>query len=177
MKINAETKYCQTCGIPLDIDYTNLEANQNVEYCDYCLHNGVKLYDFSMDYLIYLWGLFPEEYYKETGVNLTSEELRAEMSKRLPNIKRWKQKINTAHVQYDLIIRVQEYINRHLFDDLNTEKLSHVAGISKYYFHRLFKTVCGENIGIYIQRLRLEYIAFKLITTDVSVPELLGQIN
>ena len=54
MKINAETKYCQTCGIPLDIDYTNLEANQNVEYCDYCLHNGVKLYDFSMDYLIYL---------------------------------------------------------------------------------------------------------------------------
>ena len=104
MKINAETKYCQTCGIPLDIDYTNLEANQNVEYCDYCLHNGVKLYDFSMDYLIYLWGLFPEEYYKETGVNLTSEELRTEMSKRLPNIKRWKQKINTAHVQYDLII-------------------------------------------------------------------------
>ncbi len=62
-------------------------------------------------------GFFPEEYYKETGVNLTSEELRAEMSKRLPNIKRWKQKINTAHVQYDLIIRVQEYINRHLFDD------------------------------------------------------------
>ena len=91
MKINTETKYCQTCGIPLDIDYTNLKANQNVEYCDYCLHNGVKLYDFSMDYLIYLWGLFPEEYYKETGVNLTSEELRAEMSKRLPNIKRWKQ--------------------------------------------------------------------------------------
>ena len=137
MKINAETKYCQTCGIPLDIDYTNLEANQNVEYCDYCLHNGVKLYDFSMDYLIYLWGLFPEEYYKETGVNLTSEELRTEMSKRLPNIKRWKQKINTAHVQYDLIIRVQEYINRHLFDDLDSDKLSHVAGISKYYFRRL----------------------------------------
>ena len=177
MKINAETKYCQTCGIPLDIDYTNLEANQNVEYCDYCLHNGVKLYDFSMDYLIYLWGLFPEEYYKETGVNLTSEELRTEMSKRLPNIKRWKQKINTAHVQYDLIIRVQEYINRHLFDDLDSDKLSHVAGISKYYFRRLFKAVCGENIGTYIQRLRLEYIAFKVITTDVSVPKLLGQIN
>ena len=177
MKINAETKYCQTCGIPLDIDYTNLKANQNVEYCDYCLHNGVKLYDFSMDYLIYLWGLFPEEYYKETGVNLTSEELRAEMSKRLPNIKRWKQKINTAHVQYDLIIRVQEYINRHLFDDLDSEKLSHVAGISKYYFRRLFKAVCGENMGMYIQRLRLEYIAFKLITTDISVPKLLGQIN
>lgn len=62
MNINSETKYCQTCGIPLDIDYTNLKADQNEEYCDYCLKNGVKLYDFSMDYLIYLWGLFPEEY-------------------------------------------------------------------------------------------------------------------
>ncbi len=32
-------------------------------------------------------------------------------------------------------------------------------------------------MGTYIQRLRLEYIAFKLITTDVSVPKLLDQIN
>lgn len=37
MNINSETKYCQTCGIPLDIDYTNLKADQNEEYCDYCL--------------------------------------------------------------------------------------------------------------------------------------------
>ena len=29
MNINSETKYCQTCGIPLDIDYTNLKADQN----------------------------------------------------------------------------------------------------------------------------------------------------
>ena len=49
MNINSETKYCQTCGIPLDIDYTNLKVDQNEEYCDYCLKNGVKLYDFSMD--------------------------------------------------------------------------------------------------------------------------------
>ena len=49
----------------LDIDYTNLEANQNVEYCDYCLHNGVKLYDFSMDYLIYLWGCSPKNIIKK----------------------------------------------------------------------------------------------------------------
>jgi len=177
MKINTETKYCQTCGIPLEIDYNNLGLEQNREYCDYCLKNGVKLYDFSMDYLIYLWGLFPEEYYRETGINYTSEELREVMSDRLPQIKRWKQKINTAHIQYELVIKVQEYINRHLFDELDSDRLSQVASISKYHFRRLFKAVCGENIGNYIQRLRLEYIAFKLITTNVSVPKLLGQIN
>ena len=177
MKINSETKYCQTCGIPLDIDYASLKEGQNEEYCDYCLKNGVKLYDFSMDYLIYLWGLFPEEYYREVGISHTSSELREIMSKRLPEIKRWKQKINTVHVQYELIIKVQEYINCHLFDDLDSERLSQVAGISKFHFCRLFKAVCGDSPGNYIFRLRLEYIAFKLISTDISVPELLGQIN
>ena len=177
MNINTETKYCQTCGIPLDIDYASLEEGQNEEYCDYCLKNGVKSYDFSMDYLIYLWGLFPEEYSREVGISYSSSELREIMSKRLPEIKRWKQKINTAHVQYELIIKVQEYINCHLFDDLDSVRLSQVAGISKFHFRRLFKAICGDSLGNYIFRLRLEYIAFKLISTDTSVPELLSQIN
>ena len=128
-------------------------------------------------YLIYLWGLFPEEYYKEVGIRHTSSELREIMSRRLPEIKRWKQKINTAHIQYELVIRVQEYINCHLFDDLDSEKLSQIVCISKYHFRRLFKAVCGDSLGNYIQRLRLEYIAFKLISTNVSVSEILSQIN
>lgn len=177
MGTDIETKYCQTCGIPLDIDYNNLGVNTSAEYCDYCLKHGVKGYDFSMDYLIYLWGLFPEEYYKETGISYTSPEIREVMSRRLPEIKRWKQKINTAHVLYELIVRVQEYINRHLFEELSLDALSQTAGISKYHFRRVFKAVCGENIGLYIQRLRLEYIAFKLISTNISVTELLCQIN
>ena len=175
--MNPETKYCQTCGIPLNIDYTNLRAGENKEYCDYCLKNGVKLYDFSMDYLIYLWGLFPEEYYKEVGISHTSSELREIMSKRLPEIKRWKQKINTIHVNYELVIRVQEYINCHLFDDLDCERLSQIVCISKYHFRRLFKAVCGDSPGNYIRRLRLEYIAFKLISTNLSVSEILNQVN
>ena len=177
MKNNTEIKYCQTCGIPLNIDYASLTGGRNEEYCDYCLKNGVKLYDFSMDYLIYLWGLFPEEYYREVGISYTSSELREIMSKRLPKIKRWKQKINTAHVQYELIMKVQEYINCHLFDELNSEELSQVAGMSKFHFCRLFKAVCGESLGKYVLRLRLEYIAFKLISTDISVPGLLSQIH
>ncbi len=175
--MNTETKYCQTCGIPLDIDYSILGTDRNEEYCDYCLKNGVKLYDFSMDYLIYLWGLFPEEYYKEVGVNYTSKELREIMSQRLPQIKRWKQKINTVHIHYELVIRVQEYINRHLFDDLDSDKLSQITSVSKYHFRRIFKAVTGDNLGYYIQRLRLEYIAFKLMSTDISVPKILSQIN
>ena len=175
--MNTETNYCQTCGIPLDIDYSMLGTDRNEEYCEYCLKNGVKLYDFSMDYLIYIWGVFPEEYYKEVGINYTSKELRDVMSQRLPKIKRWKQKINTAHIHYELVIRIQEYINRHLFDDLDSDKLSQIASVSKYHFRRIFNAVTGENLGNYIQRLRLEYIAFKFISTDISVPKILAQIN
>ena len=57
-----------------------------------------------------------------------------------------------------------------MFDELILDSISQIVGISKYHFRRVFKAVCGENIGLYIQRLRLEYIAFKLISTDISVP-------
>ena len=67
MNINSETKYCQTCGIPLDIDYTNLKADQNEEYCDYCLKNGVKLYDFSMDILSIFGDFFPKNTIKKSA--------------------------------------------------------------------------------------------------------------
>ena len=110
-------------------------------------------------------------------MSYTSAEIREVMSNRLPRIKRWKQKINTAHVLYELIMRVQEYINRHLFDELILDSISQMAGISKYHFRRVFKAVCGENIGLYIKRLRLEYIAFKLISTDISVTELVYRTN
>ena len=163
MQTDTEIKYCQTCGIPLNIDYNNLGENISTEYCDYCLKHGVKGYDFSMDYLIYLWGLFPEEYYKEVGISYTSSEIRDIMSRRLPEIKRWKQKINTAHVLYELIVRIQEYINRHLFDELSLDTLSQAAGISKYHFRRVFKAVCGENVGLYIQQEGLIMQQFDLV--------------
>lgn len=47
MQTDTEIKYCQTCGIPLNIDYNNLGENISTEYCDYCLKHGVKGYDFQ----------------------------------------------------------------------------------------------------------------------------------
>ncbi|MCE9202154.1 GyrI-like domain-containing protein [Parabacteroides merdae] len=182
METDIETKYCQSCGMPLDIEDiseygTNSDGTLNQEFCSCCLNSGKYLFNFSMEYLIYLWGLFPDSYNQIAGTNYKSEELRNVLSDRLPNLKRWKQKTNTAHIHYDLIMNVQEYINRHLFEDLNCDNLSHVACMSMYHFRRIFKDVVGENVGDYIQRLRLEYIAFKLISTNTRVSELLEQIN
>lgn len=177
-----ETKYCQSCGMPLGIEGiseygTNSDNTLNQEFCACCLKSGQYLFDFSKEYLIYLWGLFPDAYNQIAGTNYTSEELRDVLFDRLSQLKRWKQKINTAHVHYYHIIKIQEYINRHLFEDLNSDNLSNIACMSIYHFRRVFKDVVGENIGDYIQRLRLEYIAFKLISTDKKVSELLEDIN
>lgn len=182
MDIDSEKRYCQSCGMPLGIEGvteygTNSDGTLNQEFCSCCLNSGKYLFDFSMEYLIYIWGLFPASYNQIADTNYTSEELRCILSNRLPDQKRWKQKINTIHTHYGLIINVQEYINRHLFEEINANKLSQVAYMSIYHFRRVFKEVVGENIGDYIQRLRLEYIAFKLISTNASVSELLGRIN
>ena len=177
-----DKKYCQSCGMPLDIEGvseygTNSDGTPNPDYCSCCLKSGKYLFDFSMDYLIYLWGLFPSSYNQVAGTTYDSNELRAILSERLPKLKRWRQKLDTVHTHYGFMIKVQAYINRHLFDDLDSTKLSKIACMSVYHFRRVFREAVGENVGDYIQRLRIEYIAFKLITTDYTVSQLLSYIN
>lgn len=68
--------------------------------------------------------------------------------------------------------RVVDYINTHLFDNPDIKQLSEIANISEYHFHRIFKTVIGENIGEHINRLRMEYIAEELQLTKSSLDEI-----
>ncbi len=55
--------------------------------------------------------------------------------------------------------RVLDHIETHLGDELTLEELARVACFSKYHFHRLFRSLLGENLGQFIQRLRLERAA------------------
>lgn len=52
--------------------------------------------------------------------------------------------------------------------------------MSEYHFRRVFKFIVGENIGNYIQRLRLEYAAHLLTSTEYTlsrIAELAGYQN
>lgn len=91
METDIETKYCQSCGMPLDIEGiseygTNSDGTLNQEFCSCCLNSGKYLFNFSMEYLIYLWGLFPDSYNQIAGTNYKSEELRNVLSDRLPSL-------------------------------------------------------------------------------------------
>ena len=61
------------------------------------------------------------------------------------------------------VLRVQDYIERHLDEDLSLEQLAGVACFSPFHFHRIYRTLCGESLGQFIQRVRLQKAATLLL--------------
>lgn len=56
-----------------------------------------------------------------------------------------------------------DYIHNHYADELNLTRLADVACFSKFHFHRLFRTMVGETLNDFVQRIRLEKSIQKLI--------------
>lgn len=61
------------------------------------------------------------------------------------------------------MIKVCDYIQSHLDDDLSLDKLSQVAYFSRYHFHRQFADFVGINVAKYIQISRLKRAAYQLV--------------
>ena len=61
------------------------------------------------------------------------------------------------------INRVIDFIESSIDRDLTLSELANVAGFSRYHFHRIFGGMVGETLYGFIQRLRLEKAAMKLI--------------
>jgi AraC family transcriptional regulator len=59
--------------------------------------------------------------------------------------------------------RVVDYIQAHLADPLDLERLAGVACFSPFHFHRLFRAWMGETLQAFVQRLRLERAAQLLV--------------
>lgn len=69
------------------------------------------------------------------------------------------------------INRVVAYIESHLYDRLDVETLSKVAGYSPFHFSRLFKSATGESLGVMVKRLRLEQGAKQLYNVSQNITE------
>ena len=61
------------------------------------------------------------------------------------------------------INRVIDYIERHIDTDLTFTTLSEVASFSPFHFHRIFGAMVGETLNQFIQRIRIEKAAVKLV--------------
>jgi len=68
------------------------------------------------------------------------------------------------------ILRVCEYINQHLDNELTLDMLSAVSGFSKYHFHRVFSSYTGLNVIKFIQMSRLKRASFRLVfKADIKI--------
>jgi AraC family transcriptional regulator len=61
------------------------------------------------------------------------------------------------------INRVIDYIEANLDQELSLDKLAEVACFSRFHFHRVFGAMVGEKLGQFIQRVRIERAAAKLV--------------
>jgi AraC family transcriptional regulator len=60
---------------------------------------------------------------------------------------------------------VINHVSDHLCEEHDLRELADIAGFSRFHFHRLFKSVTGENLFGCIRRMRLERTA-TLLTTE-----------
>lgn len=175
-------RYCQSCGMPLRFDVeewlgTNSDSSRSDEYCYYCLKDGKYTVDVSMSDMVDIWVKYTDKYNVYANTGYSPEQLRSILNKRLPTLSRWKQKQETSNIHHQRIQDMIVHINNHLFDVLDADTLSSMSGLSKFHFRRVFRTVTGESVSSYIQRLRLEHIAYLLVSTDYSLNQILEQTN
>lgn len=156
---------------------TNKDKSSNKKFCFYCLKNGTYTVDITMNQMIGEVVKHIDRYNKYSGTHYTAQEIKLILVKRLPQLKRRKQKSETQNIHYRSINEVCRYIVRNLFKESDMEALYKLSNLSKYHFRRVFKSVTGENIGIYIHRLRLEKIAHLLLNTHMTLDEIALRTN
>lgn len=69
------------------------------------------------------------------------------------------------------------YIRSHMKSDISIECLAEMACLSKDYFSRLFKSIAGYSPCEYMIRQRLELAQLLLLTTDLSMEQIVEETN
>ena len=68
--------------------------------------------------------------------------------------------------------KILAYIDKNPDGDLSLASLAQLARISKFHFHRIFKTYMGLSLGDYVKLKRLEKGLWQIIKTEQSILEI-----
>ena len=72
-------------------------------------------------------------------------------------------------IQAEAVLKMQEYIEAHVFDTVTPGKLSRISGYSPWYASRLFLNFLNITPVDYMRRLRLSKSALRLRDEKVRV--------
>ncbi|MFV2093675.1 MAG: GyrI-like domain-containing protein, partial [Hyphomicrobiales bacterium] len=78
-------------------------------------------------------------------------------------------KSQTISDYHSRVRRVGDYIDAHLDDALDLEKLADIACYSPYHWHRIYRALAGETAAQTVRRRRLHRAALALISTSDTV--------
>lgn len=87
------------------------------------------------------------------------------------------QKTSTTEEYHRCVNIVIEYINNHLGEEIDLEKLAEISHFSPYHFHRIMKAFLHEPLGAFIVRTRIETAARLLRYSTMSVSDIAYQIG
>lgn len=158
---------CQSCGMPLHdhkLYGTDIHGMPMEDYCIYCYKDGGFTSDVTMDEMMRLCANYVEGNSREYYI--------ASMRTLYPHLKRWAKKENTQSEYYKSINRVINHVKSNLNKSSDLKTLAEIACISPYHFHRIFKSVIGESLADYVNRLKMEYVAEKLKNSGLGLSQL-----
>lgn len=87
------------------------------------------------------------------------------------------QRTSTTEEYHRCVNIVIEYINNHLGEEIDLEKLAEISHFSPYHFHRIMKAFLHEPLGAFIVRTRIETAARLLRYSTMSVSDIAYQIG
>ncbi len=67
--------------------------------------------------------------------------------------------------------RARDHIDRNFATDIDLDEAASVAGLSKFHFHRLFRSLYGVTPGAYLSNRRIERAQDLLRATNLTVTE------
>ncbi|MGI6061923.1 MAG: helix-turn-helix transcriptional regulator, partial [Blautia sp.] len=63
---------------------------------------------------------------------------------------------------WEAIQNTVDYIEAHIKEDISAERLSEIAGLSPFYFQRLFKRLVNRTVQEYVKLRRLALVIAEL---------------
>ena len=69
----------------------------------------------------------------------------------------------------EAIVSTIDYIEENLYNKISLDDIALYTGVSKYYLHRIFKSLTGESIIEYVQSRKLTCSIKELVNTNMRI--------